>query len=80
MKKDAKTLDINVYTYTNVYSDLILYTKNQPKSKWIATHMKVNGNKRKAEAMLLETRRQYTSLSDMRKRTRDTLLSDYLLA
>ena len=35
LKKDAKTRDINVYTYKNVYSDLILYTKSQPKSKWI---------------------------------------------
>lgn len=70
-------------TTKNGYWYLILQIRDehgQPKSKWIATHMKVNGNKRKVEAMLLETRRQYTSLSDMRKRTRDTLLSDYLLA
>jgi integrase len=70
-------------TTKNGYWYLILQIRDehgQPKSKWIATHMKVNGNKRKAEAMLLEARRQYTSLGDMRKRTRDTLLSDYLLA
>ena len=70
-------------TTKNGYWYLILQIRDEqgrPKSKWIATHMKVNGNKRKAEAMLLEARRQYTSLSDMRQRTRDTLLSDYLLA
>ena len=70
-------------TTKNGYWYLILQIRDehcQPKSKWIVTHMKVNGNKRKAEAMLLDARRQYTSLSDMRKRTRDTLLSDYLMA
>lgn len=70
-------------TTKNGYWYLILQIRDehgQPKSKWIATHMKVNGNKRKAEAMLLEARRQYTSLSDMRRRARDTLLSDYLMA
>ena len=30
--------------------------------KWIATHLPVQGNKRRAEEMLLQTRQQYTDI------------------
>ena len=59
----------------------VFYIPGKKKPIWRSTGIKAQrGNKRKAEAMLLEARRQYTSLSDMQKRTHDTLFSDYLLS
>lgn len=46
------------------------------KTKWISTKLPVKGNKRKAEVMLLETRRKYhtrTPIDDA------TLFADYML-
>lgn len=44
-------------------------------SKWIPTKLKIQGNKKRAEEMLLELRRQYT-LPD--KESAITLFTDYL--
>ena len=33
----------------------------KPKSKWIATHLPEKGNKKRAEELLIEARRHYTS-------------------
>jgi integrase len=46
------------------YMVLNLYDENgKRKSKWIATHLPAQGNKRKAEEMLLQTRAQYSNNS-----------------
>lgn len=70
-------------TTKNGYWYLILQVRDEyghPKQKWIATHLKVKNNKRKAETLLLEARRKYTPISDMRRHTSTTLLADYLTA
>ena len=50
------------------------------KPKWLATHLRVDGNKRKAEEMLWAARRDYTDLCEMRKRNFGILFSHYLTA
>lgn len=45
------------------------------KTKWIATHMPVQGNKRRAEELLLQTRQQY---ADSQESSR-LLFADYML-
>lgn len=50
------------------------------KKKWISTHLKAPGNKKKAEDILLEARRKHTALDDMRNRSDGILFSDFLTA
>lgn len=49
------------------------------KTKWIPTHLPVKGNKRKAEAMLQEERRKYSSSKAREKGRADMLFADYML-
>ena len=68
-------------TKKNGYWYLILMVKDEAgrsKQKWISTHLRVEGNKKKAEAMLLAARREYTDLAEMQKRSNDILVSHYL--
>lgn len=59
------------------YIVLNLHDENgKRKSKWIATHLPVQGNKRKAEEMLLQTRAQY---GDGSCNNGGLLFSDYML-
>ena len=54
-------------TKKNGYWYLILMVKDEAgrsKQKWISTHLRVEGNKKKAEAMLLAARREYTDLAE----------------
>ena len=48
------------------------------RSKWIATHLPVRGNKRRAEEMLLQARQQHTDLYH-RTGPASLLFSDYML-
>lgn len=48
------------------------------RSKWIATHLPVHGNKRRAEEMLLQARQQHTDLYH-RTGPASLLFSDYML-
>lgn len=48
--------------------------------KWVSTGLSIKGNKRKAEAILLDLRRKYTTLSDIARHVQDTTLADYMLA
>ena len=48
------------------------------RSKWIATHLPVHGNKRRAEEMLLHARQQHTDLYH-RTGPGNLLFSDYML-
>ena len=66
----------NGYWYCIV---LIRDGNGKPKQKWISTHLKTTGNKRRAEALLMEARMHYTTIEDMRKRCHSTLFSDYLI-
>lgn len=50
------------------------------KKKWISTQLKAPGNKKKAEDILLEARRKYTMLDDMRNRNGGILFCDFLSA
>lgn len=68
-------------TKKNGYWYLILMVRDEAgrlKQKWISTHLRVEGNKKKAEEMLLAARREYTDLSEMQKRSNDILVSHYL--
>ena len=51
--------------------------QNNPKSKWIATKLPVKGNKKKAEAMLLEARKTFEPNPIVTEA--DMLFSDYML-
>lgn len=51
--------------------------QNKPKSKWIATKLPVKGNKKKAEAMLLEARKTFEPNPIVTEA--DMLFSDYML-
>lgn len=57
---------------------MIRDSEGKPKQKWISTHLKVQGNKKKAEELLLDARKKYTDLEAMRKRCYGVLLSEYL--
>lgn len=46
--------------------------------KWIATHLTVQGNKRRAEEMLLQARQQYTDIYG-KPGPSDPLFADYML-
>ena len=50
------------------------------KPKWLATHLRADGNKRKAEEMLWAARRDYTDLWEIQKRNFSILFSHYLVA
>ena len=68
-------------TKKNGYWHLILMVRDETgrlKQKWISTHLRVEGNKKKAEEMLLAARREYTDLAEMQKRSNDILVSHYL--
>ncbi|WP_302929476.1 tyrosine-type recombinase/integrase [Brotocaccenecus cirricatena] len=68
-------------TKKNGYWYLILMVRDETgrlKQKWISTHLRVEGNKKKAEAMLLAARREYTDLAEIQKRSNDILVSHYL--
>lgn len=55
-------------TKKNGYWYLILMVRDETgrlKQKWISTHLRVEGNKKKAEAMLLAARREYTDFAEM---------------
>ena len=70
-------------TKKNGYWYMILQLRDEagrPKQKWLATHLKVEGNKRRAEELLFATRREYTDLADMQKRNSGIFFSDYLMA
>ena len=58
------------YIVLNLYD-----TEGKRKSKWIATHLPVQGNKRRAEEMLLQARQQY---ADSRESS-GLLFADYML-
>lgn len=60
------------------YIVLNLHDENgKRKIKWIATHLPIQGNRRRAEEMLLQARQQHT---DLYGRNSDQLLfSDYML-
>ena len=67
----------------NGYWYMILQLRDdagRPKQKWLATHLKVEGNKRRAEELLFAARREYTDLADMQKRNSGIFFSDYLMA
>ncbi len=67
----------------NGYWYMILQLRDdagRPKQKWLATHLKVERNKRRAEKLLFATRREYTDLADMQKRNSGIFFSDYLVA
>lgn len=49
------------------------------KSKWISTHLKVPGNKRRAEELLMEARIKYTNLDEIQRRSRGVLFSEYMV-
>lgn len=51
--------------------------QNKPKSKWISTKLPVKGNKKKAEAMLLEARKEFEPVQQVTES--DVLFSDYML-
>lgn len=51
--------------------------QNNPKSKWISTKLPVKGNKKKAEAMLLEARKTFEPNPIVTEA--DMLFSDYML-
>ena len=60
-------------TKKNGYWYLILMVQDEAgrsKQKWISTHLRVEGNKKKAEEMLLAARREYTDLTEMQSRQR----------
>lgn len=68
-------------TKKNGYWYLILMVRDEEgrlKQKWISTHLRVEGNKKKAEEMLLAVRREYTDLAEMQKQSNDVLVSHYL--
>ena len=68
-------------TKKNGYWYLILMVRDETgrlKQKWISTHLRVEGNKKKAEAMLLAARREYTDFAEIQKRSSDVLVSHYL--
>ena len=70
-------------TKKNGYWYLILMVRDDAgrlKQKWISTHLRIEGNKRKAEEMLLAARREYTDIAELRKRSNDVLVSHYLTA
>lgn len=58
------------YMVLNLYDE-----QGRRKSKWIATHLPVQGNKHRAEEMLLQTRQQY---ADSRESS-GLLFADYML-
>lgn len=58
------------YMVLNLYDE-----QGKRKYKWIATHLPVQGNKRRAEEMLLQTRQQY---ADSRESS-GLLFADYML-
>ena len=67
-------------TKKNGYWYMILQLRDdagRPKQKWLATHLKVEGNKRRAEELLFAARREYTDLADMQKRNNGIFFSDY---
>lgn len=49
------------------------------KPKWVSTGLQVKGNKRKAEAMLLEERRKYASGEIYQRPGGDMMFADYML-
>ncbi len=51
--------------------------QNKAKAKWISTKLPVKGNKKKAEAMLLEARKAFNPVSTVTES--DMLFSDYML-
>lgn len=61
------------------YMVLNLYDETgKRKTKWIATHLPVQGNKRRAEEMLLQTRQQYTDICG-KPGPSELLFADYML-
>lgn len=58
------------YMVLNLYDE-----QGKRKSKWIATHLPVQGYKHRAEEMLLQTRQQY---ADSREGS-ELLFADYML-
>lgn len=58
------------YMVLNFYDE-----QGKRKPKWIATHLPVQGNKRRAEELLLQTRQQY---ADNQGRS-GLLFADYML-
>ena len=70
-------------TKKNGYWYMILRVRDESgksKPKWLATHLRADGNKRKAEEMLWAARRDYTDLWEMQKRNFGLLFSHYLIA
>lgn len=70
-------------TKKNGYWYMILRVRDESgrsKPKWLATHLRADGNKRKAEEMLWAARRDYTDLWEMQKRNFGILFSHYLIA
>lgn len=62
------------------YNVLNLYEQGSRKTKWIATGLPVKGNKRRAEAMLLEARKAYTCEEVLENKSKDgeMLFTDYM--
>ena len=58
------------YVVLNLYD-----TEGKRKTKWIATHLPVQGNKRRAEELLLQTRQQYADSQE----SSGLLFADYML-
>lgn len=57
----------------NGYLYIVLQLKDQEgkrKQKWISTHLKVKGNKRRAEEILQELRKRYTAKEEMPDRSK----------
>lgn len=70
-------------TKKNGYWYMILRVRDEAgksKPKWLATHLRADGNKRKAEEMLWAARRDYTDLWEMQKRNFGILFSHYLVS
>lgn len=64
----------------NYYMVLNFVDENgKRKPKWIPTGLPVKGNKRRAEAMLLEERRKYASSETYVRASADMLFADYML-
>ena len=47
------------------------------KTKWIATHLPMQGNRRRAEGLLLQARQQHTDLNG--RKSDQLFFSDYML-
>lgn len=68
-------------TEKNGYWHVVLELRDQNgkrKPKWISTHLKIKGNKKRAEEILMELRREYTSKQEFSDRSKAVFFDAYL--